>query len=240
MVALTAWRFVVDCGAMTRPSNAPPPHYRRNFVAFVVDYVFFSVAMSFASPSSVLPAFVRQFTRSAPVIGLVSTIFNGCWLLPQVVAARAINDKSRKKPYLMIGISGRITFWITALGLWLGLAQRPNEMLLLIFGCLGMFTISDGLASVAWFDMLARAIPLQRRGRLMGIAQVIGGLAGALPPLLGWTAMTGQLSVEGVLLVMIIFTWTPPHFWSLAIHRRKDYAKAKQLLTTSWTNLFLG
>jgi MFS family permease len=125
-----------------------------------------------------LPAFVRQFTRSAPVIGLVSTVFNGGWLLPQMVAARAINDKSRKKPYLMIGISGRITFWITALGLWLGLAQRPNEMLLLFFGCLGMFTISDGLASVAWFDMLARAIPLQRRGRLMGIAQVIGGLAG--------------------------------------------------------------
>jgi MFS family permease len=125
-----------------------------------------------------LPAFVRQFTQSAPVIGLVSTIFNGGWLLPQMVAARFINDKARKKPYLMIGMSGRITFWITALGLWLGLAQRPSKMLLLFFVGLTVFTISDGLASVAWFDMLARAIPLKRRGRLMGIAQVIGGLAG--------------------------------------------------------------
>jgi MFS family permease len=163
---------------MARPSNAPVPHYRRNFVTFVVDYVFFGVALSFANPSSVLPAFVRQFTRSAPVIGLVSTVFNGGWLLPQVVAARVINDKARKKPYLMIGMSGRITFWITALGLWLGLAQRPSKMLLLFFVGLGVFTISDSLASVAWFDMLARAIPLNRRGRLMGIAQVIGGLGG--------------------------------------------------------------
>jgi len=55
---------------------------------------------------------------------------------------------------------------------------------------------------------------------------VIGGLAGAAPPLLGWTAMTGTLAGEALLLVMIIFTWTPPHFWSLAIHRRKDYARA--------------
>jgi MFS family permease len=163
---------------MTRLSNALPPHYRRNFVAFVTDYVFFGVAISFASSSSVLPAFVRQFTRSAPVIGLVATVFNGGWLLPQIVAARLINDKARKKPYLMIGVSGRITFWITALALWLGLAQHPSRMLLLFFVGLGVFTITDGLASVAWFDMLARAIPLKRRGRLIGIAQVIGGLAG--------------------------------------------------------------
>ncbi|WP_368199220.1 heme o synthase [Aeromonas sp. R7-4] len=55
---------------------------------------------------------------------------------------------------------------------------------------------------------------------------VIGGLAGAMPPLLGWTSITGQLSAEPWLLVMIIFAWTPPHFWSLAIHRRDDYAGA--------------
>ena len=54
---------------------------------------------------------------------------------------------------------------------------------------------------------------------------VIGGLAGAMPPLLGWTSITGQLSAEPWLLVMIIFTWTPPHFWALAIHRRDDYAR---------------
>ncbi|WP_318412352.1 heme o synthase [Photobacterium leiognathi] len=55
---------------------------------------------------------------------------------------------------------------------------------------------------------------------------VIGGLAGAAPPLLGWTAVTGQLDPHAFLLVMLVFAWTPPHFWALAIHRRDDYAKA--------------
>lgn len=55
---------------------------------------------------------------------------------------------------------------------------------------------------------------------------VIGGLSGALPPLLGWTAVSGEMSPHAWLLVLIIFVWTPPHFWALAIHRRDEYAKA--------------
>ena len=55
---------------------------------------------------------------------------------------------------------------------------------------------------------------------------VIGGLAGAAPPLLGWVAATGHVSAEPLLLVLIIFAWTPPHFWALAIHRKEEYAKA--------------
>ena len=54
---------------------------------------------------------------------------------------------------------------------------------------------------------------------------VIGGLAGATPPLLGWVAVTNSIDPQGLLLVLIIYTWTPPHFWALAIHRRDDYAK---------------
>ena len=53
----------------------------------------------------------------------------------------------------------------------------------------------------------------------------IGGLAGAIPPLLGWTAMTNEVHPHALLLVLLIFTWTPPHFWALAIHRKNDYAK---------------
>lgn len=53
----------------------------------------------------------------------------------------------------------------------------------------------------------------------------IGGLAGAIPPLLGWTAMTNEIHPNALLLVLLIFTWTPPHFWALAIHRKDDYAK---------------
>lgn len=56
---------------------------------------------------------------------------------------------------------------------------------------------------------------------------VIGGLAGAAPPLLGWTAVTNQLDPQALLLVLIIFVWTPPHFWALAIYRFEEYRHAK-------------
>tara|TARA_B100001093_G_scaffold223022_1_gene213732 strand:+ start:314 stop:1126 length:813 start_codon:yes stop_codon:yes gene_type:complete len=55
---------------------------------------------------------------------------------------------------------------------------------------------------------------------------VIGGLAGAMPPLLGWSAVTGTIEADAVVLVLIIFAWTPPHFWALAIHRKEEYAKS--------------
>jgi protoheme IX farnesyltransferase len=55
---------------------------------------------------------------------------------------------------------------------------------------------------------------------------VIGGLAGAAPPLLGWTAVTNEIHGYPLLLVLIIFAWTPPHFWALALHRKEEYKKA--------------
>ena len=54
---------------------------------------------------------------------------------------------------------------------------------------------------------------------------VIGGLAGAAPPLLGWASVTNSIDPYALLLVLIIFVWTPPHFWALAIYRRDEYAK---------------
>ena len=55
---------------------------------------------------------------------------------------------------------------------------------------------------------------------------VIGGLSGAMPPALGWAAVTGTVSAEAWVLVLIIFAWTPPHFWALALYRREEYAKS--------------
>jgi protoheme IX farnesyltransferase len=55
---------------------------------------------------------------------------------------------------------------------------------------------------------------------------VIGGAAGALPPIIGWTAASGSLAIEPILLFLIIFFWTPPHFWALSLYRREDYARA--------------
>ena len=144
----------------------------------MVDYFTFGIAFNFFKPDSILPAFVGELTDSALIIGLVSSIFSGGWLLPQLVAARIINDKPRKKPYLLGGISGRVLFWIIALGLGLGLGQNPAAMLALFFICLTTWAASDGVASVAWFEIMAAAIPSKRRGRLIGTSQVLSGLGG--------------------------------------------------------------
>ena len=56
---------------------------------------------------------------------------------------------------------------------------------------------------------------------------VIGGASGAMPPVLGWAAVTGEVSYQALLLFLIIFAWTPPHFWALALYRKNEYAKAQ-------------
>jgi protoheme IX farnesyltransferase len=55
---------------------------------------------------------------------------------------------------------------------------------------------------------------------------VIGGAAGAFPPMIGWVAVTGSISLEAIILFLIIFLWTPPHFWALALVKNEDYARA--------------
>lgn len=99
----------------------------------------------------------------------------------------------------VIGMAGMATMiiWVNALSAWLTLASF-----------VGYAFIYTGY--------LKHATPQNI---------VIGGLAGAMPPLLGWTAVTGTIDANAVVLVLIIFAWTPPHFWALAIHRKEEYAK---------------
>lgn len=99
---------------------------------------------------------------------------------------------------LLLGCAGMalLVFYINALTAWLTLAS--------LIGYALIYTL-----------YLKRATPQNI---------VIGGLAGAAPPLLGWTAVTGHIEGDALLLVLIIFAWTPPHFWALAIHRKEEYA----------------
>ncbi|SHF34525.1 protoheme IX farnesyltransferase [Microbulbifer donghaiensis] len=110
---------------------------------------------------------------------------------------------------------------------------EPQKALLfaLLLGSIGMAILLVFVnALTAWltlFSLLGYAVVYTmflKRATPQNI--VIGGLAGAAPPLLGWTAVTGDLHGHGLLLVLIIFAWTPPHFWALAVHRREDYARA--------------
>lgn len=97
-----------------------------------------------------------------------------------------------------------------------------------VFGFIVLYTLTNPMTAWLTFaSLLGYAVIYTmylKRATPQNI--VIAGIAGAMPPLLGWTAVTGELHANAWLLVMIIFIWTPPHFWSLAIHRKDDYAKA--------------
>src|SRR5205085_6895721 len=93
----------------------------------------------------------------------------------------------------------------------------------MVLALLVSWTAAALLAFTIFFYVVIYTIWLKRR-----TAQniVIGGAAGSLPPVVAWAAATGSLSVEPLLLFLIIFFWTPPHFWALALFRSDDYARA--------------
>jgi len=100
----------------------------------------------------------------------------------------------------------------------------------LLIGALGMFVLVAFVnvltAVLTFFSLIGYAIIYTvylKRATPQNI--VIGGAAGAMPPVLGWAAVTGEVTAGALLLFLIVFIWTPPHFWALAIHRRDDYAK---------------
>ena len=126
----------------------------------------------------------------------------------------AIMARTRGRPLPRGAVSGaQVIVFAATLGLagmWLLLVFTNRLCAVLTFASLVGY-------AVVYSMFLKRATPQNI---------VIGGAAGAAPPMLGWVAVTGQLDPGALLLFLIILVWTPPHFWALAIHRRDDYARA--------------
>jgi heme o synthase len=126
----------------------------------------------------------------------------------------ALMERTRNRPLPTgdLDIPHALVFALTLAGLsllLLGSLVNPLTAILTFFSFIGY--------AVIYTVYLKRATPHNI---------VWGGLAGAMPPLLGWTAVTGDPGVPAFLLVLVIFVWTPPHFWALAIKRRAEYARA--------------
>lgn len=126
----------------------------------------------------------------------------------------AVMARTRARPTVLHTISTRDTLTLATLvggaGLWLLHAfVNPLTMWLTLATFLGY--------AVIYTVILKPATPMNI---------VIGGASGAMPPILGWAAMTGQVGPEALVLFLIIFIWTPPHFWALACYRKEEYAKA--------------
>lgn len=186
---------------------------------------FFELCKPRVNSLIVFTAMIGMFLSSSdfPPLGLFLAASAGIALVAGAAAAinclveRTVDarmTRTRARPTARGKVSAAETLILASLvggsGLWLLYALvNPLTMWLTLATFLGY--------AVIYTLLLKPATPMNI---------VIGGASGAMPPLLGWTAMTGNVGPEALALFLIIFIWTPPHFWALACYRREDYAKA--------------
>jgi len=178
----------------------------------VVSLIVFTavIGMFLAAPGMVEPRVLLAGTFGIALVAGAAAAVN-C-LVEQNVDALMLRTRWRPLP------SGELTSLQTlvfagvvgGLGLWL-LARYVNAL-----------TMWLTLATFVGYAVVYTVILKPRTPQNI----VIGGASGAMPPVLGWAAVTGEVTTEAMLLFLIIFAWTPPHFWSLALYRTEDYARA--------------
>jgi protoheme IX farnesyltransferase len=203
---------------------AKPDNNERTWKAVLKDYV------SLTKPGVISLLILTTITTmyitptDAPSLTLIWWTFLGGWLMAS--GAHAVNCYMDRDIDINMGRtarrpipSGRIPAWhALVLGIVLGVVA---------FAILTVFVnLAAALLSLAgYFYYVLIYTKWLKRNSPSNI--VIGGGAGAFPPMVGWAAMTGSVGWEALLLWLIVFYWTPPHFWALALIREKDYARAK-------------
>jgi heme o synthase len=166
--------------------------------------------MLLATPGRVPPGLMLAATLGIALVAGAAAAIN-CLVERKI---DALMRRTRRRPLVRGELSTRETLVFAALtggsGLWI-LAYYVNQLTMWL-------TLATFVGYAVIYTLVLKPATPQNI--------VIGGASGAMPPVLGWAAVTGQVSTEAMLLFLIIFAWTPPHFWSLALYRTEDYARA--------------
>jgi protoheme IX farnesyltransferase len=178
----------------------------------VVSLIVFTavIGMFLAAPGMVPPRLLLAATLGIALVAGAAAAIN-C-LVEQKIDA--LMQRTRWRPLPRGQLTGAQTLAFAAvlgtLGLWI-LARFVNELTMWL-------TVGTFVGYAVIYTLVLKPATPQNI--------VIGGASGAMPPVLGWAAVTGQVTPEAMVLFLIIFAWTPPHFWSLALYRTRDYARA--------------
>jgi protoheme IX farnesyltransferase len=168
------------------------------------------IGMFLATPGMVHPGLLLAATLGIALVAGAAAAIN-CLVERKI---DAVMRRTRWRPLARGELGIRETLLFAALtggsGLWI-LAYYVNELTMWL-------TLATFVGYAVIYTLVLKPATPQNI--------VIGGASGAMPPVLGWAAVTGQVSTEAMLLFLIIFAWTPPHFWSLALYRTADYARA--------------
>jgi len=168
------------------------------------------IGMLLATPGMVPPGLLLAATLGIALVAGAAAAIN-C-LVERKIDALMRRTRWRPLPRGELGTRETLVFagLLGGAGLWM-LAYYVNELTMWL-------TLATFVGYAVIYTLLLKPVTPQNI--------VIGGASGAMPPVLGWAAVTGQVSTEAMLLFLIIFAWTPPHFWSLALYRTEDYARA--------------
>jgi protoheme IX farnesyltransferase len=178
----------------------------------VVSLIVFTavIGMLLAAPTLPPPALVAWATLGIALVAGAAAAFN-CLVEQKIDAAMA---RTRSRPTVMGTISSTQILLLSGGVGGLGLA--------ILWHAVNPLTMGLTLATFVGYAVIYTVILKPATPQNI----VIGGASGAMPPVLGWAAITGDVTFQPLLLFLIIFAWTPPHFWALALYRRKEYERA--------------
>ena len=178
----------------------------------VVSLIVFTavIGMFLATPGMVPPQVLLAATLGIALVAGAAAAIN-C-LVEQNVDALMLRTRWRPLPSGELSSLQTLVFAgvVGGLGLWL-LVHYVNALTMWL-------TLATFVGYAVVYTLILKPLTPQNI--------VIGGASGAMPPVLGWAAVTGEVTTEAMLLFLIIFAWTPPHFWALALYRTEDYARA--------------
>jgi len=162
--------------------NATTDNARWNFGVSIWDVTFIMLGISIVSRETVMPVLVAQLTSSKLALGLIPAIFSLGGYLPQLLFANFTERLRYKKPFTMWvgGLGERGPYLLMALTIWWLAGSAPALALVVFFCCLAATATALGAATPAWFDMIAKVIPVQRRGLYAGLGHGLGALMGVV------------------------------------------------------------
>lgn len=166
---------------MSSSTEYNPVEVRRSFRLLASDAILYNCGLAFLDQSTVLPAFLATLTGSSVLIGAIISIRTAGILLPQMWTAHYLRHRSRHKSFLVkVALISRISMALFAVLMFFA---GPNDRSLMLWGFLAMYTafwFSEGAAGLSWTDLVAKAIPERKRGRLFGLMQFAGGILAIL------------------------------------------------------------
>lgn len=183
-------------------------NFRWNFSVNLLDISFIMLGLSLISRETVIPLLVSKLTSSTVAIGLVPAFYTLGIYLPQLLGASVAEGMPRKKPFVSLigGVGERLPYLLAGIAVLLLAETAPVAALVALVVCFGLSGASAGFATPAWFDMIAKVIPLRRRGLFTGLGHGLGALMGvAGAAVIGYVLERWQFPQNFALLFALAF-----------------------------------